>query len=134
MKQDDFPFHFDSDACATCGGRCCRGAGGYVWVSWEELEEMAKVRGMNAGLFAKQYARRVHDRLSLQERIISGEHFCCFFDRIDCRCTIYESRPKQCRTFPFWERFKQDQQELFAECPGVVKIPQLIVGGGSNAT
>jgi len=115
----DFPYDFDGAACAACGGRCCRGAGGYVWVSREELEAMADARGMNAGLFAKQYARRAQGRLSLQERVIGGEHFCCFFDRAGRRCLIYEHRPEQCRTFPFWERFKADQQELLRECPGV---------------
>jgi len=119
MTQDIFPFHFDSTACAACGGRCCRGAGGYVWVSWEELEAMAAVRAMNAGLFAKQYARRVQGKLSLQERVINGEHLCCFFDRIACCCTIYENRPRQCRTFPFWARYQEDCQELLRECPGV---------------
>lgn len=80
---------------------------------------MATARGMNAGLFAKQYVRRVQGRLSLQERVINGEHLCCFFDRIECGCTIYETRPEQCRTFPFWERFKEDYQELLQECPGI---------------
>ncbi|MCW5198833.1 hypothetical protein VU06_03705 [Desulfobulbus sp. F3] len=47
-----FPYQFNPAACATCGGRCCRGAGGYVWVSWEELEAMAAARGMNPGVFA----------------------------------------------------------------------------------
>ncbi|WP_420208260.1 YkgJ family cysteine cluster protein [Candidatus Electronema sp. JC] len=114
-----FPYEFDNAVCAACGGRCCRGAGGYVWVSREELEAMAAMRGMNAGLFAKQYARRTQGKISLQERVISGEHFCCFFDRAARRCLIYECRPAQCRSFPFWERFKTDQQELLRECPGV---------------
>jgi hypothetical protein len=114
-----FPFKFDSTACAACGGRCCRGTGGYVWVSWAELEAMAVARGMNAGLFAKEYARRVQGKLSLQERVINGEHFCCFFDRIACCCTIYDNRPEQCRTFPFWERYQEDCRELLRECPGI---------------
>jgi len=121
--QDGFSYHFDSAACASCGGRCCRGAGGYIWLNWDELEAMAAARGMNAGSFAKQYARRVQGRLSLQERRINGEHFCCFFDRIACCCTMYESRPEQCRTFPFWDTFKADRKELLRECPGVTQTP-----------
>jgi uncharacterized protein len=120
---NDFPYQFNPDACASCGGRCCRGAGGYVWVSWEELEAMAAARKMNAGLFAKQYARRAQSRFSLQERVINGEHFCCFFDRIACHCMIYENRPEQCRTFPFWHTFKDNWQELLRECPGIVVMP-----------
>ncbi len=120
ISSEGFPFQFDADACAACGGRCCRGAGGYVWVSWEELEAMAAARGMNPGLFAKHYARRAQGRLSLQERVLNGEHFCCFFDRAARRCGVYELRPAQCRTFPFWDKFKTDLQELLRECPGVV--------------
>ena len=80
---------------------------------------MASTKKLDVALFSKQYVRQVQGRLSLQERVINGEHFCCFFDSIDCQCTIYQSRPKQCRTFPFWNQFKEDPQELLDECPGV---------------
>ena len=115
----DFPYEFESTACTSCGGRCCRGRGGYVWLSWEELETMAAARGMSVGLFAKHYARRAQGRLSLQERVLHGEHLCCFFDHAARSCLIYEQRPAQCRSFPFWERFKTSPQELLRECPGV---------------
>ena len=85
----------------------------------EELEKMADTRKMDVALFSKQYVRQVQGRLSLQERIINGEHLCCFFDLINCQCTIYKSRPRQCRMFPFWDHFKKDPQKLFDECPGV---------------
>jgi len=85
----------------------------------EELEKMAGTRKTDVALFSRQYVRQVQGRLSLQERVINGEHFCCFFDLIDCQCTIYQSRPRQCRTFPFWDQHKKEPQELFVECPGV---------------
>ncbi|MCD6271365.1 MAG: YkgJ family cysteine cluster protein [Deltaproteobacteria bacterium] len=118
-NQNNAPYHFDSNTCKTCGGKCCRGFGGYVWISMEELEKMAGARKMDVALFSKQYVRQVQGRLSLQERVINGEHFCCFFDLIDCQCAIYQSRPKQCRTFPFWDHLKKDPQKLLDECPGV---------------
>jgi len=118
-NQNNFPYHFNGNACKTCNGKCCRGFGGYVWISMEELEKIAGARKMDAAIFSRQYARQVQGRLSLQERVINGEHFCCFFDPIDCQCTIYESRPRQCRTFPFWDQFRKEPQKLFAECPGV---------------
>ena len=118
-NQNNFPYHFDSNACKACNGKCCRGFGGYVWISMEELEEMAGTRKMDVALFSKRYVRQAEGRMSLQECVINGEHFCCFFDFIDCKCTIYQSRPKQCRTFPFWNQFKKEPKELFVECPGV---------------
>ena len=116
---NNFPYHFDNNTCDTCRGECCRGLRGYVWVSMEELEKMASTRKMDVTLFSMQYVRQAQGRLSLQERVINGEHFCCFFDLIACHCAIYQDRPKQCRTFPFWNQFKEDPQELFDECPGV---------------
>ena len=117
--QSNFPYRFDDRACKACGGKCCRGQAGYVWVSMGELEEMAGTRGLDVSVFARQYVRQVHGRLSLQERVINGEHLCCLFDPVDCRCTLYQSRPEQCRTFPFWESFKKDPEKLMDECPGV---------------
>ena len=117
--QNDFPYNFNNNACTTCSGNCCRGFGGFVWINMEELEKIANTRKMNVSLFSKQYVRGVQGRLALQERVINGEHFCCFFDYIDCQCTIYQSRPGQCKTFPFWNQFKKDPQKLLVECPGV---------------
>ncbi len=80
---------------------------------------MADGMRMDIDIFSKQFIRRIKGRLSLQERIINGEHFCCFFDPIDCRCSIYSERPNHCRTFPFWETFKKDNSKLLQECPGI---------------
>jgi uncharacterized protein len=85
----------------------------------EELEKMAETRKMDVALFSKRYVRQAEGRLSLQERVINGEHFCCFFDFIDCKCTIYQSRPKQCQSFPFWNQFRKDPKELLVACSGV---------------
>ncbi len=117
--ENNFSYHFNSKACKTCGGKCCRGLGGYVWISMEELETMAATREMDVALFSKRYVRQVKGRISLQERVINGEHFCCFFDLINFQCTIYQSRPRQCRTYPFWNQFKKDPKKLVVECPGV---------------
>ena len=118
-NRDTFPYHFDSNACEACGGKCCRGLGGYVWIKIPELEEMAALMGMDIELFSRKYVRKIKRRLALIEYRINGEYFCCFFDRINCQCTIYDNRPEQCRTFPFWSQFKKNYQQLLDECPGV---------------
>ena len=117
--KNDFPYYFDSRVCKSCNGKCCRGVGGYIWVSMEEMNEMARVRNVDVAIFSKQYIRQVQGRFSLQERVVNGEHFCCFFDQIELRCTMYKNRPKQCRTFPFWDQFKKNPKQLLRECPGV---------------
>lgn len=118
-SQNEFPFLFDSNACKVCGGKCCRGMGGYVWITIDELEKMAESLKIDVSIFSRQYVRQVQDRLSLKERVINGEHFCCFFDSIDCQCILYESRPRQCKLFPFWDKFKEDFRMVLSECPGV---------------
>ena len=123
-NQNNFPYTFNERACKTCSGNCCRGFSGYVWIQLEELEKIASTMEMDPVLFSRQYLRRVNGRLSLQERFINGEHICCFFDPIESQCTIYQSRPVQCRTFPFWDQFKKDTRDLFLECPEkILNIP-----------
>ncbi len=113
-------FIFDSNACKRCGGKCCRGHEGYIWVSMEELEEMAAMKEIELPMFANHYLRQVQGKFSLQERVINGEHLCCFFDPIAGQCTMYQSRPEQCRTFPFWNSLMNNPQKLVQSCPGVV--------------
>lgn len=131
--QNHFPYFFNRQTCKTCRGNCCRGLGGYVWISRQELLKMAGLKKMDPGLFSRQYVRQVQGRLSLKEHRINGEHLCCFLDSIDCRCTIYQARPTQCRAFPFWSQFRKDPDKLFLECPGVflnkqIRVPEKKTG------
>ncbi|MCW5212523.1 YkgJ family cysteine cluster protein [Desulfobulbus sp. TB] len=116
---NEFSYFFNSDRCSSCKGKCCRGQQGYVWLSMEELEKLAKAREISPEAFARQYVRQVKGGMSLKERIINNEHFCCFLDPVEHRCTIYPYRPEQCRTFPFWEKYKEESKELCQICPGV---------------
>jgi Fe-S-cluster containining protein len=84
--------------CTRCGA-CCTGAPGYVWVNAEEIKAIAEHRGQSGPEFAEMYTRPVNNRRSLREKA-NGD--CVFYDRKD-GCTIYSVRPRQCRTWPFWE-------------------------------
>lgn len=116
---NDFPFFFNSESCLTCRGKCCRGRQGYIWLTMEELKKIAHSRETPTEAFARQYVRQVNGKLSLKEYILNNEHFCCFLDPVDYRCTIYDYRPTQCRTFPFWEEFKDDTKNILLFCPGI---------------
>jgi Fe-S-cluster containining protein len=80
---------------------------------------IAEARGMELGEFADTYVRAAYGKLSFQDRLLDGEALCCMFDPIECRCTIYEFRPEQCRTFPFWEQFRTEYFDLQEYCPGI---------------
>lgn len=84
--------------CQQCG-KCCRGPEpGYVWVTPREIEALAKRLRMSVDAFGRLYLRRIGGRSSLVER---ANHDCIFWEE-GKGCTVYEERPEQCRTFPFW--------------------------------
>jgi hypothetical protein len=82
--------------CRRCG-KCCGGAPGYVWVSEEEIQRIARYLGLEEREFLKRYCRRVFRRVTLREK---PNYDCIFFSPAGCR--IYEVRPHQCSSFPFW--------------------------------
>jgi Fe-S-cluster containining protein len=104
--------------CQQCGG-CCGGFPGYVWLTDDEIDTIAERLGLTAGAFLEKYTLRVARRYTLKE---VGNYDCIMLE--DGRCSIYDIRPIQCRTFPFWE------ENLYApsgwraagrSCPGVDK-------------
>ena len=106
--------------CTQCGN-CCTGAPGFVWVNQDEITALAKVTGFGDDVdeFERHYVRRVGIRKSLREYPVSGD--CVFFDNEARTCTVYEARPRQCRTWPFWDsnlRTPQDWQATCEVCPG----------------
>jgi Fe-S-cluster containining protein len=84
--------------CTRCGA-CCTGQPGYVWVNNEEITAIAEYRGQSVEELTQEYTRVVGNRRSLRERS-NGD--CVFFDGKQ-GCTVYPVRPRQCRTWPFWE-------------------------------
>jgi Fe-S-cluster containining protein len=84
--------------CTRCG-KCCTGAPGYVWVNDAEMMAIAEHRGETVAHTAALHTRPVGRRVSLREKA-NGD--CIFYDPAD-GCTIYPVRPRQCRTWPFWE-------------------------------
>jgi len=107
--------HFE---CTFCGN-CCQLPGGSVAVSEEEIENMANSLNMEVSDFIPNYCTSGTAKRTLKEQ----ENGACIFLE-DKRCTIYEQRPLQCRTFPFWpENVKSDYRwkQLPAICPGIDK-------------
>ena len=61
-------------------------------------------------------------RYSIKERKISKNNYeCIFFDSGIAGCSIYNFRPNQCKTYPFWNYFKTHKDKLIKECPAIVK-------------
>jgi Fe-S-cluster containining protein len=119
IKKEEYPYVFDSSACATCEGRCCTGESGYIYVTKAEIFAIAEVLEMDVTEFALKYLFKKGDKYSIKENKIDDSYECVFYDRKTNGCKIYNARPNQCKTFPFWEYYKTRVEELKLECPGI---------------
>jgi Fe-S-cluster containining protein len=98
--------------CTGCGD-CCTGAPGYVWVNKEEIATLAKLVGLSVDKFEERYVREIGVRKSLHERS-NGD--CVFFDNVTRKCRVYSARPRQCRTWPFWDSNLKTPETWAATC------------------
>ena len=92
-----------------------------MFLSRTDIETLRKVLGVEREEFLRCYCREVAlgvaRRISLKEKI----NLDCVFWETD-GCTVYEARPLQCRSFPFWSSSlsSRDQWEDFStHCPGI---------------
>jgi Fe-S-cluster containining protein len=103
--------------CTECG-KCCTGSPGYVWVTEEEIKLIADHLKISVKDFSRRYLRRVHGQFSLIEK--STTYDCIFLK--DKKCQIYQVRPVQCRTFPWWPQnlnTKESWEETAKSCEGI---------------
>ncbi|MGI9456793.1 MAG: YkgJ family cysteine cluster protein [Aeoliella sp.] len=126
---NDQPWYADGlkFKCSGCGD-CCTGAPGYVWVNKAEIAAMAETTGLGVEEFESKYVRNIGVRKSLVEY---GNGDCVFFDNESRQCNVYKVRPRQCRTWPFWDSNLRDEEAWKAtcqECPGsgTGKLHQLV--------
>ncbi|MCR8689344.1 MULTISPECIES: YkgJ family cysteine cluster protein [Campylobacter] len=119
MKQDGFDYEFDPKKCDECGGKCCTGESGYIWIDESEIKILGEYLGYKPELIKEIFLEKFDNRYSIKEKPYQKGWACIFFDEKNKNCSIYEYRPKQCRSFPFWEHFKTNYKELEMECIGV---------------
>ncbi|CAN5714644.1 YkgJ family cysteine cluster protein [soil metagenome] len=117
-RTDTTPWYRDGlkFSCTRCGA-CCTGAPGYVWVNPEEIAGLAEHQGLSIEEFSGRFVRQVGRRYSLIEK---PNHDCVFWDA-QVGCTVYEARPEQCRTWPFWSEnieSPEDWDRVRSTCPG----------------
>lgn len=119
LKESSEPWYKDGlhFKCTECG-QCCTGAPGYIWVTEEEMKEIADHLKVTLEEFIRMYVRRVNKRYSLLER--PKTYDCVFLN--GKKCQIYSVRPIQCRTFPWWPghlKSREDWQEAAKYCEGI---------------
>jgi Fe-S-cluster containining protein len=111
--------------CTQCGA-CCTGPEGYVGVTDEEIAALARLREMSVEEFREVFTRDTEDGVSLVEVQTYHGYDCVFLDRTTIPgkavCGVYEARPLQCRTFPWWPGVMKSRatwERLGRECEGV---------------
>ena len=122
IKKDGYNYCFDASACSTCQARCCTGESGYIHVSTTEIEKISHFLHLDIEEFMQKFLFKHGYRYSIKERKFGDNYECAFYDREANGCVIYEVRPMQCKTFPFWDYYKNRVDELKLECPGVIDV------------
>jgi len=109
--------HFSCTRCSMC----CRHDPGYVFLSEKDLTHLTDHFSMDRETFIATYCRTINvggfSRISLSEQ----SNYDCVFWR-NGACQVYESRPLQCRSYPFWDAHLDSQEswdEAATSCPGI---------------
>jgi len=103
-------------------GKCCTSHGefGFVYLTKDDRVQMAKHLGLSRAEFEKKYCEKTDGIWHLIERKNNPD---CLFLK-GKSCGVYEARPTQCRTWPFWPdnmNAKTWTKEIATFCPGVGK-------------
>ena len=103
----------------TGSGKCCTARGDYEFVFVSRAEE--RRIAAHLGLSLREFRRRYTKRAGMGERSLRFPRGRCTF-LLGTRCSIYEARPRQCRTWPFWpENMDRGlwEREIATFCPGI---------------
>ena len=103
--------------CHQCGN-CCTFPGGTVFATEKEFRKIAEYLGLSFEAFLDTYTDDMEGFVSI---ISKPEGPCIFYDN---GCTIYDLRPAQCRTFPFWDDIMKSPHRWNEEaktCKGINK-------------
>lgn len=106
--------------CTRCSA-CCRFDPGFVFLSETDVHRLVRALDMVYTDFIGVYCRWIpigggYEQLSLKER----SNFDCIFWKEGC--TVYEARPLQCRTYPFWSSIvlsEESWRAVTSDCPGI---------------
>ncbi|MCA9003387.1 MAG: YkgJ family cysteine cluster protein [Planctomycetes bacterium] len=111
-------------SCTACGN-CCKSNGEYshVYVTSPEITELARFLGVSETQFR---AERIQEEDGWTTLVMEGPD--CFFLDEKGHCRVYPVRPRQCRSWPFWEENLKPgvwQGPMKEICPGLDSGPRV---------
>ncbi len=104
-------------------GNCCvsRGTYGFVYLSKKDIKKLSDGFKTTEQNFVKKYCHKTDGFIHLKE--LKKNNGNCIFLKNN-KCTVYKSRPIQCRTWPFWPEnmnTKTWNNDIAKNCPGIGK-------------
>ena len=108
-------------SCVEGCNYCCSCEPGYVFLSQEDLTRLCEYLQLTEEQCIATYCRTVRMGSFSMISLLEKENFDCIF-LTPRGCSVYEARPLQCRTYPFWQHVMEDQESWDAEsksCPGI---------------
>jgi uncharacterized protein len=124
-NDNEFPWyaaglHFE---CLACGNCCSGPEEGYIWLVDEESKIIADTLGISVQEFKSRYTKRImgKNRSIVEDPATKDCIFLADIGKIR-GCRIYDCRPNQCRTWPFWDinLISPDAWNIAAKrCPGI---------------
>eukprot|EP00967_Tisochrysis_lutea_P042083 scaffold50665_cov30-Tisochrysis_lutea.AAC.2 len=100
--------------CTECG-RCCQ-MDGDVWLAPEEVSVLSAHLKLEEAEFRERYTRRqIRDWACLMQSSSTPGRGCIFLNETTNQCGIYECRPVQCSTYPWWPSLLRSEEDWYDE-------------------
>jgi hypothetical protein len=106
-------------SCTRCSN-CCRHEPGAVFLTKSDVKAISSHLQMDTLTFLKKCCRPVERSGSMIASLLEKVNYDCLF--WNNGCIIYEDRPMQCRTYPYWPMIVESNLVLESEkgrCPGI---------------
>lgn len=106
-------------SCQRCSN-CCRLEPGAVFLTQEDAENISEILNLSLNDFLTKYCREIYKGeipvVALKEK---NNYDCILWNN---GCTVYNARPIQCRTYPYWPYIVESKEYIDLEkrrCKGI---------------
>lgn len=108
--------------CQRCSA-CCRYDPGYVYLSANDFKRLKDYLKLDFITFFNKYIRLVDVGSAYAISLKEKHNYDCIF-WTEKGCSVYEARPIQCSSYPFWKGIADNADSWSREsldCPGINK-------------